>query len=99
MTLAELQEYAAQMLATQMRLVEEEQAKTHGVDNALVAMSANLARSVAALTGEVRKREAHSRRMVGEMTEDEREALVKAYIAGLPKPRRDQFRKYLEELE
>jgi hypothetical protein len=98
-SLSDIQAYAIKLLEAQMRLVEEEQAKTHGLDNSLVAMSANLARSVAAVTSEMRKREAHAKRMVGDMTDDERQSLVQAYISTLNKARRDELLKYIKGLD
>lgn len=97
MTLAEMHDQMMRVVATQLDLLRKATGSSYDED--LAAMASNLAKAVASLTAEIRKREAHARKMVGEMTEDERQVLVKAYIASLTKARREEFRKYLEELD
>lgn len=98
MDLATMHDRTMALLTRQLELLEEKVAAKNLYDEDLANMAANLARGVATLTAEVRKREAHAKRMVGEMSEEERLQLVKAYIMGLTKERLKQFKDFIKEL-
>lgn len=94
----DLHNHSIRLIKSQLDALEKA-TKDRGYDEDLAAMAANLARSVATLTAETRKRETHGKKVVDNMPVDERDALVLAYIAEMSKERRAAVRAYLQELE
>ena len=60
---------------------------------------ANVARALAALTAVIRKRETHLKTLVGAMSGEERDALVRAYVAQQPRDRRQALKDWLDSLD
>lgn len=96
--LASLHARALRQLETELQLLEHQsQGGVYNEDRA--AMAANLARSIATLSAEVRKHETHAAKVVAQMGDQERDRLIHAYVGEMPRERRDALRQLLDRLD
>lgn len=65
---------------------------------ALARESAGVARSMASLSKELRQRELHAKQVVGRMSPDELDEVLRFHIAGLSKERQQSIRDFVVEL-
>lgn len=68
-------------------------------DRDLANSMAAVGRAATGLAGELRKLEAHDKRLVDRLSDEERDLLVTSYIRDLGPERRQEIRRLLDELD
>lgn len=77
----------------------EETVKAGDASPAVLRESGTVARGIIGLAAELRQQQRHQARMVAAMSPEEQDRLVVAYISDLPKQRRAEIRRLLDDLD